>query len=269
MLPIISSEELRKINKAIEQNLKEIEISLDLGLSKIKLNLAKNGFIFDSKLIETRKVKDGDKSCYLITQTGLEKLQFISHESGKFYKLVPTQFRPILKISGTSMHKKEFLDRLQRDRLYGNVLDSGTGLGYSSIIISKTAEKVTTIEIDENVIEIAKLNPYSRELFNSRKIKRIIGNICQEIKKFENKEFNFVILDGGSVKGSEEFFSLDNYKEVFRVLKPKSKLYHYVPKHQIKRGRDFATEVIDRLKKSGFKYIVRDKEGSYVIASKL
>ena len=161
------------------------------------------------------------------------------------------------------------MNRLQKDKLSGVVLDSGTGLGYSSRILSKTADKITTVEIDENVIETAKLNPYSKDLFNNKKIKRIIGNICEEIKKFENKEFNFVILDGGSVKGSEDFFSLENYKEVFRVLKSNGKLYHYVPQHQIKRGRDFATEVISRLKKAGFHKIFRDEEGSYLIAQKL
>ncbi len=265
---LISSNELRNIKKAIDNELGEIEISLDLGLSKTKIKLNKEGFFIENNLVKIKNIKQGDKSCYFINENKLEKLQFIDHETGKFYKLVPTQFRPILKISGTSMHKKEFLDRLQRDKLYGDVLDSGTGLGYSSIIISKTADKVTTVEIDENVIQVAKLNPYSQDLFDNKKIIIISGNICQEIKKFANEEFDFVVLDGGSVKGSDEFFSLNNYKEVFRVLKRKGKLYHYVPKHQIKRGRDFATEVISKLKKVGFKRVFRDEEGSYLIAQK-
>ena len=268
MLPIISSSELREINKAIEEGLDSLEVSLDLGINKTKVKLEKKAFIINDQIVKTKKIKEDDKSCYLITENGLEKAQFIFNDSGKFYKLVPTQFRPILKISGTSMHKKEFLNKLKKDKLYGNVLDSGTGLGYSSIIVSKTADKVITVEIDENVIEIAKLNPYSQELFNSRNIKRILGNICGDIKKFKEKEFNFVILDGGSVKGSEEFFSLENYKEVFRILKHDGKLYHYVPNHQIKRGRDFATEIISRLQKSGFRDIFRDKEGSFLIAKK-
>ena len=268
MTPIISSNELREINKSIDEGLNELEVFLDLGISKTKIKLDKTGFFINDQLVKIKKVKEDDKSCYLITENGLEKVQFISKETGKFYKLVPTQFRPILKISGTSMHKKQFLNRLQKDRLHGFILDSGTGLGYSSIILSKTADKVITVEIDENVIEMAKLNPYSKDLFSNKKIKRIIGNICEEIKKFKNNEFNFVVLDGGSVKGSEEFFSLENYKEVFRVLKSNGKLYHYVPKHQIKRGRDFATEIVSRLKKLGVHKIFRDEEGSYLIARK-
>ena len=96
----------------------------------------------------------------------------------------------------------------------------------------------------------------------------IIGNIVEEIKKFQDKEFNNTIFDAGTVKGSEEFFSLNNYKEAFRVLKPRGKLYHYLPKHQIKRGRNFTSEVISRLKTAGFKRTYRNKEESYLIAEK-
>ena len=266
MFPIISSRELREIIKAIDQNLTEITISLDLGLTKTKSELKKEGFFVENKLIKIKNIKDDDKSCYLINNNELEKVQYFA--DGKLYKLIPTEFRPILQISGTSMHKKEFLDKLQRDKLQGKGLDSGTGLGYSSIVASKTANEIITIEIDKNVIEIAKLNPYSNELFTNSRIKRKIGDLTEEIKKFKDKEFDFIVFDAGTVKGSEQFFSLENYKQAFRVLKEKGRLYHYLPKHQIKRGRDFASEIISRLKKAGFKKIFRNKGESYIIASK-
>ncbi|MEK6936643.1 MAG: hypothetical protein AABW58_01075 [Nanoarchaeota archaeon] len=266
MFPIISSKELREILKAIQESKEEIEISLDLNLTKTKVKLDKEGFYLNNKLVKLKKIKETDKSCYLVRNNQLEKVQYFS--DGKFYKLVPTNFRPILKISSNSMHKKEFLNQLRKDKLKGLILDSGTGLGYSSIIASKTAEKVITVEIDKNVLEIAKLNPYSKDLFSSKNIKIILGNIVEEIKKFPSKEFNNIIFDAGTVKGSEEFFSLNNYKEAFRVLKFRGKLYHYLPKHQIKRGRDFASEVISRLKSAGFRRVYRNKENSYIIAEK-
>ncbi len=267
MLPIISSRDLRNINEATEKGLTEIEVSLDLGLTNTKINLDKKGFYINKQLIKPKKIKETDKSCYIINNGSLEKVQYFV--DNRLYKLIPTNYRPILKISGTSMHKKEFLDNLGRDKLHGKVLDSGTGLGYSSIITSRTAEDIITVEIDRNVIEIAKLNPYSQELFTNKNMKLIIGNIVEQIKKFNDKEFGNIIFDAGTVKGSEEFFSLNNYKEAFRVLKNRGKLYHYLPKHQIKRGRDFASEIISRLKKAGFKRVYRHKEGSYVIALKV
>ncbi len=265
---ILSSKTLREINESTNKGLLDLIVSLDLGLSKQKITLSKTGFYVGDEFIENIKVREDDKSCYIIREYKLEKLQFIDHESGGFYKLVPTEFRPILQVSGTSMHKKSFLDKLERDKLYGKILDSGTGLGYSSIVLSKTADKVITVEIDKNVVEIAKINPYSQELFRNRNIKLILGDITQEIKKFINSEFDFIIFDAGTVKGSEGFFSLNNYIEAFRVLKPRGRLYHYLPKHHIHRGRDFASEVISRIKKVGFKKIIRNKEDSYIICIK-
>src|SRR3989344_7637669 len=132
MLPIISSRDLRNINEAIEKGLTEIEVSLDFGLTNTKINLDKNGFYIDKELIKSKKIKETDKSCYIVRDNSLEKVQYFS--DGRLYKLIPTNNRPILQISGTSMHKKDFLEKLGRDKLRGMILDSGTGLGYSSII---------------------------------------------------------------------------------------------------------------------------------------
>ncbi|MBD3260037.1 hypothetical protein GF371_05435, partial [Candidatus Woesearchaeota archaeon] len=125
MKPILSSNELRKIIKAIKKNQAELEVSLDLGLSRTKVRLGKDGFFCRGKLVELPKIKKKDASCYVLIDGKLHKTQFLSEETGLLYKLVPTSYRPILKISGTSMHKKLFLDRIQKDQLNGKVLDSG------------------------------------------------------------------------------------------------------------------------------------------------
>ena len=239
MLPIISSRDLRNINEAIEKGLTEIEVSLDFGLTNTKINLDKNGFYIDKELIKSKKIKETDKSCYIVRDNSLEKVQYFS--DGRLYKLIPTNNRPILQISGTSMHKKDFLEKLGRDKLRGMILDSGTGLGYSSIIASKTAQKVITVEIDENVLEIAKLNPYSQALFENKNINSIVGNLVEEIKKFKDKEFDNIIFDAGTVKSSDAFFSLNNYKEAYRVLKNRGRFYHYLPRHQIKTRKNFSS----------------------------
>lgn len=198
--------------------------------------------------------------------TSNPKVQFFAN--GLLYKLVPTSHRPILKISGTSMHKKEFVERVEKDKLKGKILDSGTGLGYTAIAASKTAKEVITIEKDRNVIKIAKLNPYSKDLFKKKNIKLIIGDVVEEIKRFKDNEFDFIIFDAGTPKSSGEFFSLINYREAFRVLKRGGKLYHYLPKHHIKRGRDFGAEVLKRIRMAGFSRIERNIEDSYAVAEK-
>ena len=265
MCHIISSQDLRKINDSIKNNLREVEVSLDLGITKEKIKISKEGFYIKNNLIKIKKIKETDKSCYIITKNKIEKVQFFSDSN--LYKLIPTKNKPILKISGTSMHKKEFVERIKKEKLKGIILDSGTGLGYTAIEASKTAEKIITIEFDKNVIEITKINPYSKDLFKKKDIELKIGDLTKLIKEFKDKSFDNIILDGGTPKSSGEFFSLENYKQTFRVLKNNGKLFHYIPKHHIKSGRDFASEIIKRLKKAGFNIVERNNMGSYVIAT--
>jgi len=269
MLPLFSSSELRKIELALKQGQVEIESTLDLNLSKTILKLGKKGFYFNKKLILLPIIRKDDNSCYVLLKDKLEKVQFFAQDTNSLYKLVPTSYRPILQISGTSMHKKQFVERIEHDKLIGKILDSGTGLGYTTIIAAKTAEEIITIEIDKNVMEIAKYNPYSQELFSDKKIKRISGNIVQKITKFKDREFDFIIFDAGTPRSSDDFFSLKNYQQAYRVLKEKGKLYHYLPKHQITKGRDFGGEAIARMEKAGFKVIDRKIEDSYVVVSRI
>ncbi|VVB80376.1 Polyamine aminopropyltransferase [uncultured archaeon] len=266
--PILSSESLRMILNAIAEGKSEISVSFDLDFSakKEKLKLSENGIIFNGKEVEVPKIRDDDKSCYLILEDVFEKVQYSS--GGGVYKLIPTSFRPILQISGTSMHKQSFIERIEKDKLFGRILDSGTGLGYTAIAASKTASKIITIEIDEMVREIQKINPYSQELFDNKRVELVHGDLVEEIKKFRNMEFNFIILDGGTPRSSGEFFSQENYNQAFRVLKFGGRLYHYVPNYHTNRGVDFAARISSYLKKAGFKKVVRDEEGSYLVAWK-
>lgn len=268
MQPILSSKELRHMQEAIAAGKKEIEPSLDLGLTTTKIKLGNNGFYQGKILIEIPAIRDDDQSCYVLLKGKLEKVQFFSPETNILYKLIPTSFRPILQCSGTSMHKKEFVDRVEADKLTGKVLDAGTGLGYTAIAAAKTAEEVITIEKDKNVIMMAKYNPYSQELFCGKNIKRLMGNIVQKITAFPDGEFDFVIFDAGTPKSSDDFFSLKNYQQAYRVLKRNGKLYHYLPKHHVQRGRDFGGEAIERMRRAGFRLIERKVEESYVVMGK-
>lgn len=266
---ITSSQELMKINDAIKKGKSEIEISLDLGktLSKVQISADEITLPNNTK-IKPIKVKDKDKTCYIIEKNKFVKLQFFSNETNKLYKLIPTSFRPILKISATSMHKMPFVEKIKKLKLKGKILDSGTGLGYTAIAASQHSKQVITIEWDPNVIEISKLNPYSEELFTKNNIKQINADFTKEVKKFKNNEFDNIILDAGTIHQSGNFFSTNNYKEVYRVLMLGGKLYHYLPQSGIKRGRDYIGEIIKRLKTLGFKNIQRDEESSSIECDK-
>ena len=59
----------------------------------------------------------------------------------------------------------------------GRVLDTCTGLGYTAIEAAQTAREVVTIELDPTVLEVARLNPWSRELFDNPRIQQIVGDV--------------------------------------------------------------------------------------------
>ena len=268
MYPILSTDEIRRIKKAVDTNKSEITTSFDLGLSKVKITLNKEGFVHEKKTIALPKLRDSDDVCYALIDGDLKKVQFMGEDTRFLYKLVPTSNRPILQVSGTGMHKRPFVDRVEKDKLQGIILDTGTGLGYTAIQEAKTAKQVITVEMDPNIIEVARYNPYSQDIFTNKKIKIIIADITEEIKNFKNEEFDNIILDAGTPRSSGTFFSTPNYKQAFRVLKKGGRLYHYLPKHHEKRGRDFPGEVINRMEHIGFILIERNDAGSYSIFGK-
>jgi predicted methyltransferase len=146
--------------------------------------------------------------------------RFFDEKTKKFYKLIPTKTWPTLEISGIHMHRIKEVDPKTDSELkikclgkiYGDVLDICTGLGYTAILAArkKNVKIVVTIEKDENVIKIAKLNEFSKELFENPKIKLVIGDAFEEIKKFKDESFNFVIHDPPRISLAPELYSLNS-----------------------------------------------------------
>ncbi|OLS22868.1 MAG: Polyamine aminopropyltransferase [Candidatus Heimdallarchaeota archaeon LC_3] len=272
-VPILSNKGLFEIQNALrikKDSILNISLDLNLSISSIQILHSSNQFILPSgEIIDfPKKYKDKTKICYAIENNQIFPLKFFNDRMKFFYKLVPTSNRPILTVSATPFHKKPFLDFIETMSLKGKVLDGGTGLGYSAIIASKTADKVITVEWDSNILLMGTYNPYSAELFNNDIIELIEDDITEYISSCENKIFDFIIQDGGMPKSSGTFFSYSHATELFRVLKPKGRLFFYLPQHGKTKGRDFGAEQIERLKNSGFRLLERDIDGSFAVLMK-
>lgn len=91
-----------------------------------------------------------------------------------------------------------------------NILEVGTAIGYSGIIMARAAQKyggkLTTIEIDEERYKEANINFEKAGLKN---VKTILGDAGEEIKKLD-EEFDFVFIDAS--KGHYREFFDDSYK---------------------------------------------------------
>ena len=248
--PVLTNKNLGEIKRAISNKLLEVDISLDLGITteKVAINPDKNSFLIrtNEEIVFPSSFDEDEKICYFITNNQIYPLKLFNEWSNFFYKLVPTSWRPILRISATPMHKKPFLDAIEAFQFRGFVLDAGTGLGYSAIFVSKTAIRVITFEWDETVLEIASFNPHSKELFEKDNIDMRVGDVTEEILLFDDNYFDALIQDGGMPKSSGNIFSQQHCNQLYRVLKTDGYLIMYLPEHGKSKGRDYGAEHLDR-----------------------
>lgn len=271
---IITNYEAKQLLEAKNNMLKEVYVSTDLNLSKTKINSENGFFVFpDSQKLEEsqlKKVIKDDTSCFLMQNNALIKIQSFSGQTNKFYKLVPTKDAPTIEISGIRMHVTKGMTPVEDAKrkiesiapVKGIVLDTCMGLGYTSIMASKTADFVFTCEKDENVVEIAQLNPWSKELFNNKKISILKTSIFDEIKAFKSNMLDAIIHDPPRLSLAAELYSLEFYKQLFRVLKKDGKLYHYTGAPGSKNRKiNLAKNVAQRLKTAGFNDIIKAHYG--------
>ncbi len=208
----------------------------------------------------------------------MAEIKFYSEKTRKFYRLVKTESWPYLEISGIRMNRADSVDPKtdamlkikSLGNIYGIILDSCTGLGYTAILAARNrrVKKVITIEKDENVIAIARQNPYSRELFENEKIERIIGDVYYEIRKFKDEHFNFIIHDPPRISIAPELYSLEFYTQLFRVLKVNGRVLHYVGRPGIRQGKRYLKGIIRRLRLAGFSRIKKDEASLSLIIEK-
>ena len=206
------------------------------------------------------------------------EVKFFDEKTKKFYKLVPTSTWPTLEISGIHMHRIKEVDPKTDSELkikalgkiYGEILDVCTGLGYTAILAArrKSVKKVVTIEIDENVIKIARQNEFSKELFENPKIELIIGDAFEVIRKFEDESFDFIIHDPPRFSLAPQLYSQEFYIQLFRVLKKRGRMFHYTGEPGKLSGKNFVKGIVKRLLLAGFRKVVKVREAKGVVAFK-
>ena len=254
--------------------------SLDLSLTTSEVLLRTEGVIFPDgqELVweAIEEISQTESVCFVVEGSDAEKIQRFSEFSNRFYSLMPTDKAPTLLISGISMHRIKGIDphqdTLRKIRtiapLTGRVLDTCTGLGYTAIEAAKTADEVVTIELDPTVLEVARLNPWSRQLFEDPRIHQIVGDSFDEIDALEDEAFSRVIHDPPRFSLAGDLYSGEFYRNLFRVLVRKGRLFHYVGDLESRSGRNVVKGVVRRLQEAGFSRVVRRPRAFGVVAYK-
>lgn len=263
----------KEILDALEQDVEEITISLDLGRSTTKVNLSDS----DWNSTQLHKIAKDSNTVYFIEDGEAFKAAI---SGSQFYKLMPSGkgTAPALVISGVAMHRVKDMDPMKDASMKaklcaktGNdMLEICTGLGYSTIeCLKRGIRSIVSIEKDDDVIQLSSINPWSRELFSDSKVTLVHGDATEKICDFEDSRFHSILHDPPTFALGSSLYTHEFYSQIYRVLKRKGILFHYVGSPGAKyRRRDVQKGVIQRLRDAGFRDVERKKDALGVFARK-
>ncbi len=255
-------------------------LSLDLNRTTVAATLDAEGIHWEPNERLTWDdiafIHADENSCFQITPTSIDKIQTFSPATNRHYSLYPTEQAPTLLISGIPMHRikasNPHQDTLTKvgtvQPISGRVLDTATGLGYTAIEAAKTADQVTTIEFDPAVLEIARLNPWSQTLFTNSQIEQRLGDSATVIADFAADTFDCILHDPPMFGLAGHLYGAEFYGELYRVLKPRGRLFHYIANPESKQGSTITRGVIQRLEAVGFGRVQRRPAAFGVVATK-
>jgi uncharacterized protein len=262
------------------KGIEEIQISLDLGISMALVELDVNGVHLapaqDLSWEGVKAIADSPSSCYVIENGAAQSIQFYSDMTDRLYSLYPTSGAPSMLISGIPMHRikdtephQDTLEKIHSIKpVVGRVLDTATGLGYTAIQASRTAEQVTTIELDPTVLKVCKLNPWSQALFDNPRINQLIGDSFDVVTEMDAGSFTRVVHDPPAFGLAGDLYSGEFYRELYRVMRNHGRLFHYIGDPESKSGRSTTAGVIRRLEQAGFHQVRRAPKAFGVVAEK-
>ena len=179
-----------------------------------------------------------------------------------YYKLAATTTAPTLEISGIKMHRTEgCCPYTQAEAIVrtvcgpgDRVLDTCGGLGYTAVWAARLgAERVASVEHDLDVLEVARLNPWSEEYFYDSRIDIHPEDVTEFLAGEPAGSFDCAVHDPPHISRAGELYGKEFYFELSRVLKSTGRMYHYVGKpHSRRRKKSIHEGVGDRLFAAGF-----------------
>ncbi len=282
MYPIVvlSHIQTQPLLQARQTSQRRVEVSPDLGLTTVEVVIESEGVRFpngDSLPWDAIEgISASENNCFVIANGEPHKIQVFSEFTNLLYSLMPTRTAPTMLVSGIPMHRikgtdphHDTLEKIKTVKpVIGRVLDTATGLGYTAIEAAKTADHVVTIELDPAALEIARLNPWSRTLFDNPKITQRIGDSYDVIEEFGDQTFARIIHDPPTFSLAGHLYSGEFYAELHRVLRRGGRLFHYVGNPESKSGSNITRGVIRRLQEAGFSRAARRPRAFGVVAFK-
>jgi uncharacterized protein len=277
---VLSHYQAKRMLSARNNGNAQVNVSLDLGINSVDVVLADQGLKLpeDSTLSwgVVEEIARSNSGCFVIENGIARSIQFYSEETDRVYTLYPTTGAPTMLVSGIPMHRikdtdphQDTLEKIRAVKpVVGQVLDTATGLGYTAIQAARTAEHVTTIELDPAALKVCCLNPWSQELFDNSKITQVIGDSFEVVAGMEAGSFTRVIHDPPAFSLAGDLYSSEFYRELYRVMRNRCQLFHYIGDPESKSGHSITVGVIHRLEQAGFTQVKRAPRAFGVVAVK-
>lgn len=264
MLPVLSAKWAKRLLEGRAQEREEIRSSLDLGRSQQAIALTGEGAA-GLTWAQIEEVAGSGHKIFLIEDGEMRVAQVFSEKTGWMRVLAATETAPTALVSGFPMHRIKDTDPVADTRekmkalgpVRGSVLDTATGLGYTAIEAARKSKRVVTIELDPAGVELMRMNPWSKEVFESDRIEQLMGDSFKVVPELPSAEFSGVIHDPPTMSLAGELYSLAFYSELRRVMKRDGILFHYIGDPTSGLGKRIYPGVMGRLQEAGFKSVKR------------
>ena len=277
---VLSRFQAKELLEARASGRQRAETSLDLGLSRREVWLDATGFgTAEQQLLgwqQLQTIVDSENGCFQVADGNMEEIRAYSESTRRAFRLFPTPEAPGLLLSGFTMHRckditpnRAALEMVRAAApIGGRVLDTATGLGYTAITAAKSAAVVITIELDPGSLAMARANPWSQALFHHPAIQLVQGDSSEEIAKFPDEHFSIIIHDPPSMSLAGDLYAGSFYRQAWRVLSAKGRMFHYLGDPGSALGGRVAKGVVNRLRSAGFSRIIPKPIAFGVLACK-
>jgi predicted methyltransferase len=257
-----------------------VTASPDLGRSLAEAQIRPEGVTFPNGITVTwqdlEAIQADPNGCFVVDGEGLWRIQAYSEATQRAYSLLPTERAPTLLVSGIPMHRikgtdpnADTLEKIDAlGHVHGRILDTATGLGYTAIAAAERGATVMTVELDPVVLEVARENPWSDELFSNPAVSIIVGDSARLVQGFPAGRFDAIVHDPPTFSLAGELYSGALYRDLFRALKEGGRLFHYVGNPDTPSGKGETRSVMQRLRAAGFRNVVPAPAAFGVVARK-
>lgn len=241
---------------------KRVTVSLDLNRTRAVVRIrGQKAVLPDGIELSLNDLRSlSRRSARVFVVQGRELIP-VERRGNYYYKLMATDSAPTLEISGVKMHRTQgCCPYAQAEAIVrtvvgpgDRVLDTCGGLGYTAIWAARLgAERVVSVEHDMDVLEVARLNPWSEEYFFDSRIDVLAEDVTEFLTGEPAGSFDAAVHDPPHISRAGELYGKQFYFEISRVLRATGKLYHYVGEPYSRRGqKDIHRGVAERLSAAG------------------